>query len=412
MAGLGSYLDVLQALSGLPQTSGGGLPVTPGINPAAPPPLSIPSTPIEAPPPAPTAAADPTIAARYLSALGPAPVAPEQQKFGVLDKIFAALGGFSAGMQGRGGEYVTNLQNRLDQPGREFQARQDAYNQNKTNLGIRGLEAEQADVRRRTDQTQEQANRQFDLDVKERARKAGFEDQMAIAKFQEAAQLEQDARRAREQQERDARAEESKKKETAGKFAQYYGSQGAPAKIAKALGDYYGGMSTTLPPEAEKWESAKVKLDEARAAKLAGGGGGARGGGGGGGEFGGPAINAVLSDGRTIPYYKGLPDDIAKGAFGQGVAINNLVPRVAAGPQGPDPGAFAPGAAGPATPTTPVSDAEIADWRAKGIPEKAIKEEIARRGRPAGPVTRTGSSAQAQGTQTANPTRISPIERR
>lgn len=335
MPGFGNYLEVLQALQQLPQTQqgqapspimapgpgevpGGGVPATaPGVDFAA-----------LAPPAAPAQPINEEIIKRYLSTIGPAPTAPPPQQMSTIGKIAAALGGFAAGAQGRGAEYANQIRERQAGPQRDYEQRLDTYNRQKAEVGLRGIGAATDDARRREDRITAEADRKFEIDVRNKARAAGIEDQTAFAKFQDAMQAERDAKRAIEDEAKQKRQFDQQNKAKATDLARAYRLAGA-GEFSLELAERDAGIRDKVSAGADKWISNKARLDEVRANRAASGGGGGGGRGGGSGE--GQGIEAVLSDNRIIPYYRGIGDDIAKGVFGAGITINNIRNRAAGG---------------------------------------------------------------------------------
>ncbi len=299
---MANLTQLLLALQNLPQTQGGAQ-LFPSVGPAVAPDIPTPPTMPEAPPVAPSAPLNPDIIRQYLQLLGPAPTPPPTQApVGILDKIAAALGGVSAGIQGYGPQYAQSLRAQREQPQREFEERQRQYQQQRTQLGLRGLEAAQSAEERRQDREQRVAERQFERDFQENARRMGITDQMAMEKLREAATIQRDKERERAQDERQQEQIKAQKERDArileGKLTT---EDGAPAKIAKEIARYTTQLSDTISPAAEKWRGLRAQKIEAQLRRLSGAGGG---GGGGGGNV---QATIVGPDGNvlgTLPYGK------------------------------------------------------------------------------------------------------------
>jgi hypothetical protein len=313
-----NYFEVLKALQGLPQT--GGMPQmqpttfdpstmiqlqTPGVDLGA-----------VAPPQAPSAPIDRSIIDQYLALAGPVPTAPTPQRVSTLDKIAAALQGVQAGFQGRGGEFAAGLREQRERPQREFEAKQERYDARRTQLGLEGTRAAQDAESRRQARVTAEADRQFDLDVKRRAQQLGFENEVSIAKLREGMELEREAKRQAFESDKQDKAIKAQRERDARAFEEELVSKdGVSPKLAKEIAEYTAGIRTELSPAAEKARTLRAQKLQAQLGRITGGGGGGQSSGGGGDVPSGQVI--VLSDGRMIDYYKGIQDDIAKGAFGR-----------------------------------------------------------------------------------------------
>ncbi len=282
---MANLTQLLLALQNLPQTQG-GTQLFPSVGPAAmpdtpAPPMSIAGP--EAPPVAPGAPLNPDIIRQYLALLGPAPAPPPTQApAGVLDKIAAALGGVSAGIQGYGPQYVQSLRAQREQPQREYQARLDQYNQQKQQFGLRGLEAAQSAEERRQDREQRVAERQFERDFQENARRAGITDTMALDKLRDAMQTQRDKERERAQDERQQEQIKAQKEKDARTLEnQLISKDFVPPEIAKEIANYTAGKIETLSQRTRQYQSAQAKKLQAQADRLSRIGAGGAGGGGG-----------------------------------------------------------------------------------------------------------------------------------
>jgi hypothetical protein len=276
MAGMGTYLDVLAALNALPQGAAPQLPTGPTSAQAiAPPaPLTAPAPPM--PDMAPTAGPvplDPSIIARYLAQAGPEPVRPTVAPASTLQRVAAALQGFSAGVQGRGGEFVSNLKAERDRPIREYEAKRQEYEGRRSQLGLIGTQAAERASAATQARTQEVADRKADREFKTWLQRAQITDEQAIQQARQAFDLQKIREQERVADERLQSQQKAQQQKDARTFASAYRKAGA-GKFAKELGDYDAGLTEALSPEAAKWESAQARLAEIRANRAASGGAG------------------------------------------------------------------------------------------------------------------------------------------
>jgi hypothetical protein len=190
------------------------------------------------------------------------------QPVSLLQKIALALQGFGAGVEGRGPQFLAQLDEQRQRPQREFQAATEQYESNRRRaVGIAEdkRQGERADIQRRADI---QSGREFQLyegELRDRRQEARDLRLQAAALEREERKVEgerlEQERKQKAQQERDARL-----------IARDFGKVGAPPAVAKNLGDYYAGLTDKLSPEAAKFESAQARLADIRARKAATGG--------------------------------------------------------------------------------------------------------------------------------------------
>jgi hypothetical protein len=213
-----------------------------------------PSTAVEPP----VAPFDNRIPQQFMAASGPAPTPPAQPTRA--QRIANVLMGVSEGLAGRGGEFISRLQ----EPQRRFEQQTADYNANKQRLAVTGLEAGMRDVERRTTRAQDMADRQHQEEFVRETRRLNLYDEAQQEKVRQAFELEKEARhqrfevtkeaeRRRLQQEDDARG-------IAGKLGS--GPGAAPAAIAKELGEYYANIRQTVSPAAAKWQNAQARRAE------------------------------------------------------------------------------------------------------------------------------------------------------
>src|SRR6266508_3872972 len=93
------------------------------------------------PPPLPQQPNLDEIRARYMAIAGPPPVAPTIHPASKLEQIAAILSGVSYGQRGQGAEYLAGLREQKEKPQREYQAKQDAYQNILRSLALTGEEA-------------------------------------------------------------------------------------------------------------------------------------------------------------------------------------------------------------------------------------------------------------------------------
>lgn len=276
-----TYLDVLQALNALPN---GGAPILPPITPtpalpliAAPsPPASLPSF---APPPspapvAPMPALDPRIVAAYQAIRGPAPSPPAP--LSTRQRIGNALLAFGAGFQGRGPEVLAQIR----QPQREYEQNLQRYNEQGTQLGVMGLNAAREQAQTQQAQTQRQADEQARRDFDVFLQRQGVQDQEARDRLLHQFDLEKVRETERIADEKLTQQEQQQLKLKAADLASKYRLAGAIDPTGKEdwaneLAKKDLGLSDKVSQGATKWLSAHVKLEQARANKLARTGAGA-----------------------------------------------------------------------------------------------------------------------------------------
>src|SRR5689334_14992386 len=186
------------------------------------------NTPPDLPPQAPMPAPNNSFIQNY-SGPPPTPPAPLSKA----QRIFNAIGGFGAGFQGNGAQYLEQLQ----QPQRQYQRQNEQYQARRT-------EGIQIDERRRERQQEMQtraaeraADREFDLFV----RKSGITDQAAIEQLRYVHEAERDARRFALDQAEQQRRERVQAERDARLMARDFTKIGARAETALELGRYYSG---------------------------------------------------------------------------------------------------------------------------------------------------------------------------
>ncbi len=237
----------------------------------------------------PQAPLDMRLIQQMLALRGPAPVAPAPLSRG--QRIANALMGFSAGVEGRGGQFIEQLQ----QPQREYQRRLENYNQQGTELGMRGLETAQRQQERQTTRAQQVSDRQFAAEVDREARRLHLTDQRELEMFRDTMlarrQREDDERAAEEQRRREKAQRERDAIKLEGELIT---KDGAPSNVAKEIARRTAGLNDApLSPAAEKWRGAQAKLADAKAlrlARIAAGSGAGQG-----------KTMAVLEGGRKVP---------------------------------------------------------------------------------------------------------------
>lgn len=218
---------------------------------------------------------------------GAAPTAPAPRSRG--ERIANALAGFGAGFRGQGAEFLEQL----DQPRRAYEAQLERYQ------GRRAQGVELAE--RRAEREAERANRaselQYQRDLQVWLKKNDVRSDEAAKQAQYAFELLRDARRFDAEDKRQKAQEEKQLRLKAADLARAYRLAGAvdpanKADWAKELAEKDLGLRESVSPGALKWLSAKIRLDEARADKLARMGAGSGGDG---------RLMAALENGQIVP---------------------------------------------------------------------------------------------------------------
>jgi hypothetical protein len=195
--------------------------------------------------------------------------------------------GFGAGLEGRGGQFLQQLQ----EPQREYKRQLERYNQEGTDLGVRALERAQREQEQKTRRAQEVSDQQLQAEFQRETRRLRLTDDREKA-------LLEDMLVSRRQREHDERAaEEARRKEKADKEEQrnkiyadlVKAPNYTPTKIANEIADNIIS-GKPMSASAEKWRSLQVRKLEKQLAGLKGGGG-----------TGGGKTMAVLEGGQTIP---------------------------------------------------------------------------------------------------------------
>lgn len=220
------------------------------------------------------------IRARFGGLAGPEPVAPATQPISLLQKVALALQGFGAGTQGQGPQFLAGLREERARPQREFEAKKERFESRKAELGLLAEQEISGVERRRETRIQELLDNQFEREFKEGARRLNLRDQKELDLFRDTLL----AKRQREDDERQAdrlrKQQEQQIKIKLADLSSKYRSLGARDDIATELAQKDLDPNFKLTPTAQKWHSARVAIDEARANKIATGaaGGGAGGG--------------------------------------------------------------------------------------------------------------------------------------
>jgi len=238
-------------------------------------------------PGAPLPPLDRNLIAQYLAQALPQPTAPAPLSRG--QRIANALVGFGAGIQGRGPEFLQQLQ----EPQRAYEQQQQAYNLNKQQLGLAGLNAAERKQERQQEMQTRAAIAKSDRDFEIYKMNVAGNDKFAMqqldqmhemAKLQmvERMRLDYEDRKAKEAQEQKARD-----------FAAQYGKQAPNPKVALEVGRFYAGLIPyeKLSPEAAGFQAMIYKREQASAEKLARAG-----------RTPAPTEKmAILEDGTTVP---------------------------------------------------------------------------------------------------------------
>lgn len=265
-----------QLLAAIAAQNGGG----PGL-PAPAPSMPIPvrttappnlGMPVEPQRDIPQAPLDQSIIRQYMSAAGPAPVAPERP--GRVQRIANALMGFGAGFEGRGAEFL----NQLNEPRRRYERDVADYRDRQGQLKLRGIDAAERDQERRTERAERLEDQQYARRLAAESRRLGLADDESRTRLAHSLEIERDAIRAaraeRLELQREQRRREDDARSIAGRLS--VGPGAAPPHIAKELGAYQANLIDELSPAAAKWRSAQVRRYEQLVGGAGGGGGGGR----------------------------------------------------------------------------------------------------------------------------------------
>jgi hypothetical protein len=152
--------------------------------------------------------------------------------------------GFGAGLEGRGGQFLQQLQ----EPQRQYQRQLENYNQQGTELGLRGLERAQREQEQKTRRAQEVSDREFAAEVDREARRLKLTDEREKALFQDALL----AKRQREDDERQAKleaqkAEATKKIQKSRRISEILSVFKIKPQQAKQIADYEFGDAELSP---------------------------------------------------------------------------------------------------------------------------------------------------------------------
>lgn len=198
---------------------------------------------------------------------GPAPTAPAPLSRG--QRIANALAGFGAGFQGNGAQFLAQLQ----EPQREYQRQLERYEGRRT----QGLEIAERRAQDQADRANRAAELQYEREYKTWLKKMDIRQDEADVRTKQAFELlkQREAERIADEKLREQQAQQTKIKlaDLTSKYRALGAKDMATELARKDLDPNY-----KLSPRAEKWYSARVALDEARANRAAGLGGGTGGG--------------------------------------------------------------------------------------------------------------------------------------
>lgn len=272
---MATILDLLMALNrgDLPPVPGPAEPIglpagLPNVPLAPAPQASIstgPTGPLPEPAPvAPTEPLDLNLMRQIMALAPPEPTKPAPLSRG--QRIANALIGFGAGVQGYGPQFLQQLQ----EPQREYQRRLQTYQNERGRFGLTALEAAQSKQERAQAERQRRADIQAQRDFEIQLDKMKFSDEQARDQARQAFQLELEARKEREAQEKQQRAlEAATEKQRVAIENELRTKDGAPSNIAREISEYTVGKRVTLSPAAEKWRGDQAKYTEAKALRLA-----------------------------------------------------------------------------------------------------------------------------------------------
>src|SRR5262245_33581996 len=196
----------------------------------------------------------------------PTPPAPRSRA----ERILSAIGGFGAGVEGRGAEYLYAL----GEPQRRYESQRAQFEERRT----RGIEI----AERRAEREAELANRanelSYERDFKVWLSKNNDRSDEAKQRMAQMFTLQRDANAARLEEEREQRRERARRLDDARAIAGRLGTGpgAAPAAIAKELGLYYANATDSLSPAAAKFVNAQAQRARILASRGTGGGGTSR----------------------------------------------------------------------------------------------------------------------------------------
>src|SRR5262245_33294360 len=195
---------------------------------------------------------------------GPAPTAPQPLSRG--QRIANALQGFSAGLQGRGGEYLAQLQ----EPQREYQRQLERYQGRRT-------EAIQLDERRREreqDAATRRAESQSEREFQQYIRSRGVSDSQAIEQLRFAHELQRDAIKLNAERVEQERRDKIAQQRDSRQIEERYFTATKNRALSKELGQYWAGVKESLSPAAAALDRKLQGIGDVRMNRAVGIGGG------------------------------------------------------------------------------------------------------------------------------------------
>src|SRR5262245_16202411 len=197
--------------------------------------------------------------------VGPAPTAPAP--LSRAQRIFNAIGGFGAGVQGQGAQYLAQLQ----EPQREYQRQLERYQVRRTEA----LDRAERRAEREAAQAQRVAEMQYERDYKTWLKKQDIRADEATERTRQAFTLQRDAQENAQRIAAAERKERADREEQRNKiYADLVKSPTyAPVRVANEIADNIV-HGKPMSASTEKWRSMQVRKAEAQLAKLGAGGGG------------------------------------------------------------------------------------------------------------------------------------------
>jgi hypothetical protein len=263
-------IELLMALNEAGLRPGELPPLPDGARPLPLGPLQPPNTPTytfnpepDSPPVAPMPAQDTGFINSYA---GERPTAPVRREPGLLEKIAVILGGFGAGYNGQGAQYVQQIREERDAPIRRYEQSLREYENRRT-------QAIEIDERRRDRQqarTQDAAEAQAQREFQEYIRRSGITDKMTLMELEQQYELGRIRERERVAEEKLTlqQREINDRQARAYKF-QLIRDDDAPANIAEEISQHiFNGKP--LSKAAENWRAPKVAKLQAQLARLNG----------------------------------------------------------------------------------------------------------------------------------------------
>jgi hypothetical protein len=200
---------------------------------------------------------------------GAAPTAPTIKPASTLDKVMAALMGFSEGAAGRGPQYVASLRAERERPIREYERQREDYEQRRT----RGIELAERRSEREAMQTNRMLELSYEREFKTWLQKNSDRSDEAKERVRQAFITERDSRAARLETEREERRERRQQEVEARHISDQYFALTKNKTLSDEIGRYRAGLTPSLSPAAAALERRVTQLGEVGMGRALSGGG-------------------------------------------------------------------------------------------------------------------------------------------